>query len=154
MKRGRGLTDNARAAKLSKQSASPIDAHVGMRIKARRILLGLSQERLADHAGLKPQTIQKYESGEVRIAASRLLELSQILGVPVQFFFDGLNSEHDRVHVGISNPDIYALLSQILSNHDAIEFNKVVWMIEDACLRRSIAGLVHALASSSSTSDA
>ncbi|MGB8842213.1 MAG: helix-turn-helix transcriptional regulator [Aliidongia sp.] len=72
---------------------NPIDAHVGRRVRLRRILLGLSQERLGAAIGLTFQQIQKYERGTNRIGASRLWELSTVLGVPVQFFFGELAAE-------------------------------------------------------------
>ena len=73
----------------SARRANPIDAHVGSRVRLRRMLLGMSQERLGEQLGLTFQQVQKYEKGVNRIGASRLFELAQILGVPVQFFYDG-----------------------------------------------------------------
>src|SRR5262245_27340102 len=68
--------------------ANPVDVHVGGRVRLRRMLLGMSQEKLGEHLGLTFQQIQKYEKGINRIGASRLFDLSQVLGVPVQFFYD------------------------------------------------------------------
>src|SRR5918992_4717448 len=68
--------------------ANPIDLHVGSRVRLRRMLLGMSQEKLAERLGLTFQQIQKYEKGINRIGASRLFDLAQVLGVPVQFFYD------------------------------------------------------------------
>ena len=70
--------------------ANPIDVHVGSRVRLRRMLLGMSQEKLGEHLGLTFQQIQKYEKGINRIGASRLFDLSQVLGVPVQFFYEEL----------------------------------------------------------------
>src|SRR3990172_2371342 len=67
---------------------NPIDAHVGSRVRLRRMLLGMSQEKLGEHLGLTFQQVQKYEKGVNRIGASRLFDLSHVLGVPVQFFYD------------------------------------------------------------------
>src|ERR1041384_530661 len=67
---------------------SPIDVHVGTRIRLRRTLLGMSQERLGEALGLTFQQVQKYERGVNRVGASRLFDLSRVLGVPVQFFYD------------------------------------------------------------------
>ena len=69
---------------------NPIDVHVGKRLRLRRTLLGMSQERLGDLLGLTFQQIQKYERGVNRIGSSRLYELGQILDVPVSFFFDDM----------------------------------------------------------------
>src|SRR5579875_1614359 len=70
--------------------ASPIDAHVGTRIRLRRTLLGMSQEKLGEALGLTFQQVQKYERGVNRVGASRLFDLSRVLDVPISFFFDDL----------------------------------------------------------------
>lgn len=77
------------------EKPNPIDVHVGRRLRLRRTLLGMSQERLGQLLGLTFQQIQKYERGVNRIGSSRLYELGQILDVPVSFFFDDM-SEGDR----------------------------------------------------------
>src|SRR5919202_7008509 len=69
---------------------SPIDVHVGSRVRLRRTLLGLSQEKLGDALGLTFQQVQKYERGVNRIGASRLFDLSRVLDVPISFFFDDM----------------------------------------------------------------
>src|SRR5262245_28616500 len=73
-----------------KKAPSPIDKHVGSRVRMRRITLAMSQQKLGAALGLTFQQVQKYEKGTVRIGASRLQQISQILQVPVAFFFDGL----------------------------------------------------------------
>ena len=70
--------------------ASPVDVHVGARIRLRRTLLGMSQERLGDALGLTFQQVQKYERGANRVGASRLFDLSRILDVPISFFYDNM----------------------------------------------------------------
>lgn len=70
------------------KSPSEIDQHVGRRVRARRIALEISQEQLADQLGLSFQQVQKYEKGINRIGASRLFEISRVLGVSIQYFFD------------------------------------------------------------------
>ncbi|MBT7504712.1 MAG: helix-turn-helix transcriptional regulator, partial [Rhodospirillales bacterium] len=72
---------------------NPVDIHVGARVRLRRTLLGISQERLGDAVGLTFQQIQKYERGANRIGASRIYELSRILDVPVSFFFEDMPDE-------------------------------------------------------------
>src|ERR1700693_3559843 len=69
---------------------SPIDIHVGSRIRLRRTLLGMSQERLGEALGLTFQQVQKYERGVNRVGASRLFDLSRVLDVPISFFFDDM----------------------------------------------------------------
>ena len=73
-----------------KKNPNPIDVHVGSRVRMRRMLVGLSQEKLGERLGLTFQQVQKYEKGSNRVSASRLYQMAQILGVPVQFFFEEL----------------------------------------------------------------
>src|SRR2546423_13379469 len=73
----------------AKKIPNPIDKHVGSRVRMRRVLIGMSQEKLGEALGLTFQQVQKYEKGTNRIGASRLQQISIILGVPVSFFFDG-----------------------------------------------------------------
>ncbi len=73
----------------------PIDLHVGRRLRQRRRLLGLTQQKLAEAVSIRFQQIQKYESGANRISASRLWSLAQALDVPVSYFFDGLQEGSD-----------------------------------------------------------
>ncbi|MBI5163010.1 MAG: helix-turn-helix transcriptional regulator [Magnetospirillum sp.] len=72
---------------------NPIDVHVGARVRLRRTLLGMSQEKLGEALGLTFQQVQKYERGANRIGASRLFDLSRVLDVPVSFFFDDMSDE-------------------------------------------------------------
>ncbi len=69
---------------------SPIDVHVGARLRQRRTLLGMTQTNLSDALGVSYQQMQKYERGATRISASRLFDLSRVLDVPIQFFFDDM----------------------------------------------------------------
>jgi transcriptional regulator with XRE-family HTH domain len=82
----------------------PIDVHVGSRIRLRRTLLGLSQERLGEALGLTFQQVQKYETGVNRVSASRLFDLSRVLDVPIGFFFDNVPD------VVLSRPETLALV--------------------------------------------
>ena len=75
---------------------NPIDVHVGKRIRLRRTLLGFSQEKLAAMLGLTFQQVQKYERGNNRVGASRLWDISNVLNVPVSFFFEDMDSEVAR----------------------------------------------------------
>ncbi len=75
----------------------PVDVHVGGRVKARRTLIGMSQEELGNHVGLTFQQIQKYEKGMNRIAASRLWQFSVILGQPISWFFEGIGERKRKV---------------------------------------------------------
>lgn len=74
-------------------SPNQIDAHVGRRLRLRRVMLQLSQEQLATRMGITFQQIQKYENGQNRISASRLWDLSRILRVPISFFYEEIDDE-------------------------------------------------------------
>src|SRR6201746_2552328 len=74
---------------IAKKAPNPTDKHVGARVRMRRMMLSMSQEKLGDALGLTFQQVQKYEKGANRIGASRLQQISQILQVPVSFFFEG-----------------------------------------------------------------
>ena len=92
----------------------PVDIHVGKRIRHRRWLTGMTQQQLAEKVGIKFQQIQKYETGMNRVSASRLWDISDTLGVPVSFFFEGLTpSENAEDDTGIP--------SDILANKEALE---------------------------------
>ncbi|MFN3701260.1 MAG: helix-turn-helix domain-containing protein [Alphaproteobacteria bacterium] len=79
-----------------KGTAEPVDKHVGSRLRIRRSLLGLSQEKLADKVGITFQQVQKYERGTNRISSSRLYQFSKILGVPVEYFFGEMDKNLDK----------------------------------------------------------
>ncbi|MBT5239977.1 MAG: helix-turn-helix transcriptional regulator [Rhodospirillaceae bacterium] len=77
--------------------ASDIDKHVGARIRERRIMMGLSQQQMADMIGVTYQQAHKYERGINRISAGRLYEITRVLSVPVSYFFDGLENNDEQV---------------------------------------------------------
>ena len=79
----------AKASNNRSRGATPVDAHIGQKIRTRRNLLGLSQTELADAAGITFQQIQKYEKGANRVGAGRLMQFSEALGVPPSYFFEG-----------------------------------------------------------------
>lgn len=83
---------------MAKKQPSSIDAHVGSRVRLRRMLIGMSQEKLGELLGLTFQQVQKYEKGANRIGASRLFDISTILGVPVSYFFDDVPDEVASQH--------------------------------------------------------
>jgi transcriptional regulator with XRE-family HTH domain len=81
-------------ARVEKKSPNPVDKHVGRRVRMRRMMLAMSQEKLGNALGLTFQQVQKYEKGTNRIGASRLQQISHILQVPVAFFFEGAPNLH------------------------------------------------------------
>src|ERR1700733_9094915 len=90
MAKVRTIHETAMSATLPKKQANPVDAQVGNRIRLRRMLVGMSQERLGELLGLTFQQVQKYEKGVNRIGAGRLFQVAQILGVPISYFYEGV----------------------------------------------------------------
>src|SRR5665213_2253816 len=84
---------------------SPIDVHVGSRVRLRRTLLGMSQEKLGEAIGLTFQQVQKYERGANRVGASRLYDLSRVLDVPIAFFFDDMPAPSAERGYGLAEPE-------------------------------------------------
>jgi transcriptional regulator with XRE-family HTH domain len=128
---------------------NPIDVHVGSRVRFRRMLLGMSQEKLGEKLGLTFQQIQKYEKGINRIGASRLFDLAQVLGVAVQFFYEEAPAALDAHPFA---PDGFAekagdnSIVEFLRSRDGLELNKAFLRIPDARARRAIVDLVRTLA--------
>ncbi|HEX9882038.1 MAG TPA: helix-turn-helix transcriptional regulator [Hyphomicrobium sp.] len=125
--------------------ANPIDVHVGSRVRLRRMLLGMSQEKLGEHLGLTFQQIQKYEKGINRIGASRLFDLSKVLGVPVQFFYEELPGAGDA-NAGFGERPAESYAVEFLGSREGLELNKAFARITDPRVRRSIVELVRAFA--------
>jgi transcriptional regulator with XRE-family HTH domain len=103
----------------------PIDANVGLRIRQRRWMLGMTQQQLAQRVGIKFQQIQKYESGANRVSASRLFEISQVLEVPISYFFDGLG---ELVPAGEE--------TDVLANREALELVRAFYSIPEQQRKR------------------
>ena len=129
--------------------ANPVDVHVGARVRLRRTLLGLSQEKLGEAVGLTFQQIQKYERGANRIGASRLFELSQILDVPISFFFDDLPDElktHDgRFSKGLSDHEQDLVEIDPLAKRETLELVRAYYKITDPGVRKRLFEMTKAL---------
>jgi transcriptional regulator with XRE-family HTH domain len=132
---------------MAKKAPNPIDKHVGSRVRMRRMMLGMSQEKLGDALGLTFQQVQKYEKGTNRIGASRLQQISQILKVPVAFFFEGApHLAGGPVPEGIEHAPSPAYVSDFLATSDGLSLTKAFMRIPDAKLRRRIVDLVQQIA--------
>jgi transcriptional regulator with XRE-family HTH domain len=118
---------------------NPVDGHVGSRVRMRRLMLKMSQSDLADALGLTFQQVQKYEKGANRIGASRLQHISQILQVPVPFFFDRAPGQSGVV-ADIVDSDLY--VNDFLATSDGLALVKAFMRIRDPKLRRAIVLLV------------
>jgi transcriptional regulator with XRE-family HTH domain len=126
---------------------NPIDVQVGSRVRLRRNMLGLSQEKLGTAIGLTFQQVQKYERGANRIGASRLHELSRVLDVPVSFFFDDMDPVRaPAIPGGFSEPPAEAFDSDPLRRRETVELVDAYYGIEDTAVRRRLLELARALA--------
>jgi transcriptional regulator with XRE-family HTH domain len=130
---------------MPKERTHPVDTHVGKRVRMRRLILGLSQTKLGDALDLTFQQVQKYEKGSNRIGASRLRHISQILQVPVEFFFEGAPQAQVHDHANNDAPSA-EYVSEYLATSNGLRLAKAFMQIPDAKLRRSIVNLVEKLA--------
>src|SRR5271155_5444518 len=126
----------------------PIDIHVGSRVRLRRNILSLSQEKLGEAIGLTFQQVQKYERGADRIGASRSHDLSRVLDVPVSFFFDDMDPVRaPAIPAGFSEPPGEAFDSDPLRKRETVELVGAYYKIDDLVVRRRLFDLAKALAS-------
>ena len=131
---------------MAKKSPNPTDKYVGSRVRMRRLMLGMSQEKLGEKLGLTFQQVQKYEKGTNRIGASRLQHISQILKVPVSFFFDGVTGPAKQGEDGSAKPPVADYVSDFLSSSDGLALTKAFTNIKDSKLRRRVVDLVEEIA--------
>ncbi|AVO43869.1 helix-turn-helix domain-containing protein [Phreatobacter cathodiphilus] len=129
-----------------KKSPNPIDKHVGSRVRMRRMMLGMSQEKLGERLGLTFQQVQKYEKGTNRIGASRLQQIGAILSVPVSFFFEGAPSGEPAPEGGFSDVAAASYVSDFLSTSEGLALNRAFIRIKNPKVRRKIVDLVSAFA--------
>jgi transcriptional regulator with XRE-family HTH domain len=135
---------------MSVKAPNPVDKYVGSRIRMRRIMLGMSQEKLGESLGLTFQQVQKYEKGTNRVGASRLQQISEILQVPVSFLFEGgpgaaLNAN------GLAEAPSPAYVSDFLATSEGLALTRAFTRINDSKLRRSIVDLVEQIAAREQT---
>ncbi len=126
---------------MQKKSPNQIDKHIGTRVRARRVMLGMSQEKLADSLGLTFQQVQKYEKGVNRIGASRLLHIAGILDVSIEFFFEGLPG----LRAGGFSDD--SVVADFLTRPESDRLVRGFLRLKDDEARRKVADLVDWLAS-------
>jgi transcriptional regulator with XRE-family HTH domain len=128
-----------------KKSPNPIDVHVGSRVRLRRMMLGMSQEKLGESLGITFQQIQKYEKGTNRVGASRLQHIATVLKVPVSFFFEDAPGTPEEAAGFAEQPHSYVV--DFLSSSEGLSLNKAFVRIKDARVRRKIVDLVQSLSS-------
>ena len=130
----------------NKKKPNPIDIHVGSRIRLRRTMLGVSQEKLGESLGITFQQIQKYEKGTNRVGASRLQNISAILNVPVSFFFEDAPGAEPASASGSAEASSSNYVVDFLSSSEGLQLNRAFVKINDPKVRRRIVDLVKALA--------
>lgn len=132
-----------------KSKPEPVDVHVGSRVRLRRTLLGMSQDKLGKALSLTFQQIQKYERGANRIGSSRLYKLSQILDVPVSFFFDDMPPEVTGKGTGMAEGGKQSFEVGQLSRRETLELVRAYYKIKDPLVRKKLFEMVKALGKSS-----
>lgn len=119
-----------------KTMANPIDHHVGKRLRQRRRVLGLTQQKLADDVSIRFQQIQKYESGANRVSASRLWALAKALDVPVSYFFEGLEGDaQTAAETGHMNGH-HKAPADVFSSKETIDLVRAFYNLEEEPRRR------------------
>jgi len=139
------------ASEAGENRPSPIDVHVGSRIRLRRTLMGMSQERLGEALGLTFQQVQKYERGVNRVGASRLYDLSRVLDVPISFFFDDM-PDTTGAGLGTSNIAGFAeraefggLADDPLAKRETLELVRAYYRITDPAVRKRVFELIKSM---------
>lgn len=136
--------NNEKTPMASKKTPNPIDSHVGSRVRLRRMMLGMSQEKLGENLGITFQQIQKYEKGTNRIGASRLQHIATVLQVPVAFFFEDAPGTPKEAEGFAESPHAYVV--DFLSSSEGLSLNRAFVKISDPQIRRKILELVQMLA--------
>lgn len=132
-------SDDLRNKIVAKKQANPIDIQVGNRVRIRRMLIGMSQEKLGDMLGLTFQQVQKYEKGVNRIGAGRLFEVARILNVPVDFFYEGVSAAGEVESDG-------APVMEFVSSGEGLQLALAFMKIKDIKVRKRMLDLVKSLA--------
>jgi len=130
----------------SKKSPNPIDTHVGSRVRMRRMMLSMSQEKLGEHLGITFQQIQKYEKGTNRIGASRLQHIATVLQVPVAFFFEDAPTSPEDAATGFAEDRPGAYVTSFLTSNEGLALNRAFVRIKSSQVRRRLVDLVESLA--------
>ena len=130
---------------MNKKSPNPIDKHVGARVRMRRMMISMSQEKLGEKLGITFQQIQKYEKGTNRVGASRLQAIASIFHVPVGFFFEGLPGQETAGAKGFAEDASTSLAIEFCSSAEGLQLNRAFVRIADPKVRRKIIDLVKTL---------
>jgi transcriptional regulator with XRE-family HTH domain len=128
-----------------KKTPNPIDVHVGSRIRLRRAMVGMSQEKLGESLGITFQQVQKYEKGTNRVGASRLQNIAAVLNVPVSFFFEDAPTGSSEAATGMAE-SASSYVVDFLSSSEGLQLNRAFVKVSDPKVRRKIIDLVRSLA--------
>lgn len=128
------------------KTADNIDAHIGSRVRLRRLTAGISQEQLGGALGVTFQQVQKYEKGANRIGAGRLYRISRILGVPVSYFYEGLSYANGAAQNGAEADRNGAEIVDFISTPEGFALNRAFSRIEHGATRRRLVDLVRTIA--------
>jgi len=137
---------------LPKKHANPVDAQVGSRVRLRRMLIGMSQERLGELLGLTFQQVQKYEKGVNRIGAGRLFDVARILGVPIDYFYENVSSQLGGSR-GFSESEDSPPVMEFVSSGEGLQLSLAFMRIKDAKVRKRVLDLVKSLAEEKDADD-
>jgi transcriptional regulator with XRE-family HTH domain len=127
-----------------KKEPNFVDKHVGSRVRMRRMLVGMSQEKLGEALGITFQQVQKYEKGTNRISASRLQQIASVLGVTISFFYEGLPAEVEGG--GFAEESSPAFVMDFMASQDGLQLMESFMRIKNPRVRRTIVDHVKALA--------
>lgn len=131
-------------SKHAPRSPNPVDIHVGTRVRLRRQILKMSQEKLGDELGVTFQQVQKYERGANRVGASRLFRISQVLDVPIAFFFEGIDDMMPSAE--FAENDQMPIVYDFINSSDGVALATAVSKIKSKAVRRQILELARSLA--------
>ena len=149
-KTARGRKSSGRMA--SKGFPNPVDVHVGTRVRLRRTLLGLSQEKLGEAIGLTFQQVQKYERGANRVGSSRLYDLARVLDVPIAYFFDempgAVQDKSPSRLMGLAHPPTVEYEPDPMAKRETLELVRAYYKIGDPAVRKRIFELTKSIAKS------
>jgi len=129
-----------------KKQANPIDAQVGNRVRLRRMLIGMSQEKLGELLGLTFQQVQKYEKGVNRIGAGRLFQVSRILSVPIDYFYEGVVDQLPSPAPGFAEDVPNPPVMEFLSSGEGLQLSLAFMRIREPKVRKRVLDLVKSLA--------
>ena len=147
MTRADDISNDVEPSEKGSRRANPVDVHVGTRVRLRRMLLGISQEKLGEQLGLTFQQVQKYEKGVNRIGASRLFDLAKVLGVPIDYFYEDAPGVDGRGNAapGMAERPSDTFMFEFLNTREGLELNRAFARISDPKTRRAVVDLVRAL---------